>query len=112
MPNIKIAAPVSPTAAATANAQKYSPVCCTMKPVSHGAATPAKLAKPFCRLVHFPAARGPASVCVNAETETRQQKKDSPRTCILKDRHWKYDRGYRQANACASLAHAVHRGPA
>src|ERR1035441_435069 len=52
---------------ATAKAQKNWPVRATTKPVSAGAATPARLPKPFCTAVHLPAAGGPASVWISAQ---------------------------------------------
>ena len=39
----------------------------TTNPVSAGETIPAKLPRKFCRPVHLPAARGPASVCVMAQ---------------------------------------------
>src|SRR5712692_9113663 len=44
------------------------PVRSTANPVTAGAATPAKFPTKFCKPVHLPAARGPASVCVIAHT--------------------------------------------
>src|SRR5262249_42516923 len=54
--------PATNTPTVTAIAVTKLPVRSTVNPVRAGATTPAKLAKPFCRPVHRPAARGPASV--------------------------------------------------
>ena len=68
MPKTKIAAPVSATAAATPKESEKSPVRSTSHPVTAGPTTPEKLPTPFCIAVHFPAACGPARVCVMAQT--------------------------------------------
>src|ERR1035441_2680552 len=60
-------APLSATPAQTANAPKKRPVAFTTNPVMADAATPARFATNFCRPLHFPAARGPARVCVIAQ---------------------------------------------
>src|SRR5207248_5743375 len=59
-------APVITITAVTTNAGLEEPVVRTAKPATRGARTPARLAIPFCILVHRPAISGPANVCVIA----------------------------------------------
>src|SRR5215472_16517109 len=51
-----------------AKGQKKLPVWSSTKPVTLGATIPAKLPTKFCSPVHRPAACGPASACVIAQT--------------------------------------------
>src|SRR5690349_7534409 len=59
-------APVITITPVTTNAGLEEPLVRTAKPATSGATTPARLAIPFCTLVHRPAISGPAKVCVIA----------------------------------------------
>src|SRR5579859_1012019 len=87
-------APSTLTAAVMAKAQKNWPVRPTTKPVSAGATIPAKLPTKFCKPVHLPATRAPASVWVTAhrfeeqipiDTQTRNSKAMAPRGSRITD---------------------------
>src|SRR6266481_9579118 len=65
--NTQLAAPRIEITPVITKAHTKFPVRSTANPVTAGAATPAKFPTKFCKPVHFPAARGPASVCVIAQ---------------------------------------------
>src|SRR6266446_9612940 len=66
--NTQLAAPRMEITPVITRAHTKFPVWPTVNPVTVGAATPARFPAKFCKPVHLPAARGPASVCVITHT--------------------------------------------
>src|SRR5580693_8246651 len=76
--NNQLSTPTIQSAAATAKAQKNSPVRSSMKPVTAEARAPAVLPKAHCSPVHRPEARGPARVWLIGQTLAVLDPTDAP----------------------------------
>src|SRR6266568_3386203 len=61
---------------------------------------PARFATAFCMPTHFPAARGPASVCANAKVPAF----DAPLPTAIATRQYIYVRGPESAQATSAIA--------